>query len=250
MRILVIEDEAAAARRLVKMVEELFPEAEIVGQLESIAESIAWLKDRPAPELILLDIHLADGSSFEIFQHQEVTTPIIFTTAYDQYAIQAFQVNAVDYLLKPIKREELRLAIQKYEQRFATAPKIDYKALARAVHQENQSRRFLIRVGRQIRLVGMDEIAYVYTESKITFLVTREGKRYPVDYSLDRLEEWLPKDEYFRINRQFIVGIHAIDEMLAYSKSRVKLTLHPFCELETIVSTERSPAFKQWLQAF
>ncbi|MCB0635549.1 MAG: response regulator transcription factor, partial [Lewinella sp.] len=177
----------------------------------------------------------------------------IFTTAYDQYAIQAFQVNAVDYLLKPIKREDLRRAIGKYQARF-TAPAgsaaVDYQELARAILQENQKRRFLIRLGQQIRLVGLDEVAYAYTESKITFLVTRTGKRYPVDYSLDKLDEMMPDDAFFRINRQFIIGIHAIDEMLAYSKSRVKLTLNPPCELETVVSTERSPIFKQWLGTY
>ncbi len=248
MNILIIEDEAAAARRLVKMISELFPEAVVLTQLESIIDSIAWLNSQPAPDLILLDIHLADGASFEIFQHCQVNTPIIFTTAYDQYAIQAFQVNAVDYLLKPIKREELQKAVQKYLAHYQQQ-KVDYSELAKAMQMEQRDKRFLIKLGQQIRLVDIKDIAYAYTESKITFLVTFEGKRYPVDHSLEKLEELLPNQDFFRINRQFIIGLQSIDTMLAYSKSRVKLNLNPPCELETIVSVERSPFFKKWLRA-
>ncbi|MEZ4984739.1 MAG: LytTR family DNA-binding domain-containing protein [Saprospiraceae bacterium] len=247
MRILIIEDEPAAARRIQKMTEELLPAAEIVGQLESIAESIAWLSNNNAPDLILLDIHLADGASFEIFQHCEVNTPIIFTTAYDQYALQAFKVNAVDYLLKPIKKEELQAALTKYQQH--RMPTVDYKSLARAMQVESQEKRFLIRLGQQIKLVATHELAYAYTESKITFIVTKEGRRYPLDHSLEKLEEMLPSAIFFRINRQFIIGIHAIQEMHAYSKSRVKLILSPTVGFDTIVSTERSPFFKKWLES-
>ncbi len=246
MKILIIEDEAAAARRLVKMLGEIAPEAEVVETIDSIEHSLNWLLNHPAPDLILMDIHLADGSSFEIFQHAEVRSPVIFITAYDQYALEAFKVHAVDYLLKPVKREELGQALQRV-QRWKQMEGISYEKLAQAMQQGSWNKRFLIRLGQNFKVVDLKDAAYFYTENKITFLTTQGGKRYPLDFSLEKLEEMLPADQYFRINRQFIVGIAAIQEMYAVSKSRVKLNLQPPCNLDTIVSTERSPVFKKWL---
>lgn len=246
MRILIIEDEDAAARRLQKLVKEIIPEAVMEDPLDSVEMVLNWMAKNEMPDLIFMDIHLADGSSFEVFNHVEVEKPVIFTTAYDQYAIQAFKVNAIDYLLKPIKRPELEQAIEKYR-KWSGGAQVDYAQLARALQGEQFNRRFLIRIGQSIRVVEMKEAAYFYTESKITFVVTREGKRYPLDYSLEKLEEMADPQSFFRINRQFIVNIDAIREMYAYSKSRVKVELKPECELETIVSTERSPHFKKWL---
>lgn len=246
MKLLIIEDEPAAVRRLKKLIGEILPEASILGTAESIEESLQLIGKHKDASLIFMDIHLADGSSFEIFRHIEVKIPIIFTTAYDQYAVQAFKVNAVDYLLKPIKKEELKKAIDKY-QRQAKAPEIDYQEIANRLQPEDQPRRFLIRFGQQIRLVSIPEVAYFYTQDKITFLVTKAGKRYPIDHSLEKLEEMVNPARFFRINRQFILCIDAIDEMYMYSKSRVKVTLNPPADEETIVSTERSPHFKKWL---
>ena len=246
MKVLLIEDESAAARRLTKMLQEIAPEVEVIDCLDSIEHSLNWLMENPEPDLILMDIHLADGSSFEIFQHVEVKSPVIFITAFDQYALQAFKVNAVDYLLKPIKREELEEAMTRI-QRWKKMEGINYKQLAEAMQQGGWNKRFLIRLGQNFRVVELKEAAYFYTENKITFLIARNGKRYPLDYSLEKLEEMLPDDQYFRINRQFIIGIEAIQEMYSVSKSRVKLRLNPPCDIETIVSTERSPVFKKWL---
>jgi len=246
MKVLIIEDEDAAARRLQKMVKEIVPEAEIKDPLDSVEAVLNWLQGNEWPDLIFMDIHLADGSSFEIFNHVQVEKPVIFTTAYDQYAIQAFKVNAIDYLLKPIKKQELEQAIGKY-QKWSGGAQMDYAQLARALQGEQYNKRFLIRIGQSIRVVEMKEAAYFYTESKITFVVTKEGKRYPLDYSLEKLEEMADPQHFFRINRQFIVNIDAIKEMYAYSKSRVKLGLAPSCDLDTVVSTERSPHFKKWL---
>ncbi|MCB9283927.1 MAG: response regulator transcription factor [Lewinellaceae bacterium] len=245
MKVLLIEDELAAARRLTKMLQEIDPELEVLECLDSIENSLNWLVDQPAPDLILMDIHLADGSSFEIFQHVRIDSPVIFITAFDQYALQAFKVNAVDYLLKPIKREELEEALARVK-RLMKVERINYEQLAQAM-QQGWNKRFLIRLGQNFRVVELKEAAYFYTESKITFLITRGGKRYPLDYSLEKLEEMLPPDQYFRINRQFIVGIDAIQEMYSVSKSRVKLQLDPPSNMDTIVSTERSPVFKKWL---
>lgn len=253
MKILLIEDENAAARRLEKLLAEVAPEAVVLQRLDSVETSVLWLQSNPQPDLILLDIHLADGASFEIFEHVKVSCPIIFTTAYDEYALQAFKVNAVDYLLKPIKTNELAAALDKYKHVFKPAASHDYAALLDTLRrQEGQAhlRRMLIRFGNSIKLVDMTDVAYFYTKDKITFLVTRSSnKRFPVDYPLDKLENMLDSKAFFRINRQFIVNVAAIKEMHPYSKSRVKVELDPptATDLETIVSTERSSDFKKWL---
>ena len=246
MKVLIIEDEAAAVRRLQKHLSEIDPNISIIGELDSIETSIHWLKNNTLPDLIFLDIHLADGSSFEIFNHVAIHIPIIFTTAYDQYALEAFKLNAIDYILKPVKKVELEQAIGKYKKTQGTLS-VDYKALAQAFQQQNYDKRFLIRFGQQMHIVEMREVAYFYTQDKITFLINKQGKRYPIEYSLEKLEEMVNPTLFFRINRQFIIHIDAIKEMYAYSKSRVKIDLNPPCSLETIVSTDRSPHFKKWL---
>ena len=248
MRIAIIEDEGAAVRRLRKMLRDLRPEAEVVEETDSIETAVTWLRTQPVVDLIFLDIHLADGSSFEIFRQVEVLQPVVFTTAYDQYAIEAFQVNAIDYLLKPIKPAALQKALEKFR-KLQLSPAIDYRQLSRAIldQQEQREKRFLIRVGQQIKVVELREAAYFYTQNKVTFLVSREGKRYPLDRSLDKLAEGLDDKVFFRINRQFIIHIDAISAMHTFSKSRVKIDLKPACELETVVSAERSPGFKRWL---
>ena len=226
---------------------EIQPEATVLDQLDSIAGVVQWLDENEEPDLMFLDIHLADGSSFEIFNHCQVRCPVIFTTAYDQYAIQAFKHNTVDYLLKPVKKVELEQAIQKYRRQSAAHGAIDYRQLAQAMQEDSFQKRFLIRFGQHIRVIEISEVAYFFTQEKITFLVTFQGKRYPLDYSLEKLEEITDPKVFFRINRQFIININAINEMYAYSKSRVKIELNPPSDQRTIVSTERSPVFKKWL---
>lgn len=246
MKVLIIEDEAAAARRLANLIHEIDPSMEVVDQLDSIEGAVQWFEQRPMPDLIFMDIHLADGSSFEIFKFVKLEKPIIFTTAYDQYALQAFKVNAIDYLLKPLKKSELEQAIGKYRN-LQKPLEMNYQALANSLQTDKYNTRFLIRFGQNIKVVEFRDAAYFYTEDKITFIVTKEGKRYPVEPSLEKLEEMADPRAFFRINRQFIVNIESIKEMYAYSKSRVKLLLSPPTDKETVVSTERSPAFKKWL---
>jgi len=253
MKILIIEDENAAIRRLEKMLQELVPQATVLDRLDSVESAVLWLQNHPAPDLILLDIHLADGASFEIFEHVQVTAPIIFTTAYDEYALRAFKVNAIDYLLKPIKSNELSAALDKFKRLHSpAAPVPDYTALLHTLRSQPDAtsylRRMLIRFNNSIKLVDMQDAAYFYTKDKLTFLVVRSsGKRFPVDYPLDRLEELLDPTHFFRINRQFIINVAVIKEMQPYSKSRVKVVLDPPTDMDTIVSTERSAAFKKWL---
>jgi two-component system LytT family response regulator len=250
MKVLIVEDEHAAARRLEKLLADIDPEITVLDRLDSIESTVIWLQNNPSPDLIFLDIHLADGSSFDIFEHVQVECPVIFITAFDEYALQAFRVNAVDYLLKPIKSTELSDALDRFKRLYQPqAP--NYDALLDTLRRQggqNYLRRMLIRFGSSIKLVDMNDAAYFYTKDKITFLVTRSnGKRFPVDYPLDKLENMLDPTTFFRINRQFIVNVVAIKEMHTYSKSRVKVDLDPPCDQETIVSTERSADFKKWL---
>lgn len=253
MKILLLEDEEPAEKRLTKLILEVAPDAVILNCLVSISSAINWLQSNPMPDLIISDIQLSDGNSFEIFRQISSTCPIIFTTAYNEYAIEAFSVNSIDYLLKPIKQEALEHALNKYRQRTAL-PLTQQGNLEQLVRDFNLTprpeafkSRFVVRYGEHIKVIHTAEIAYCYTEDKANFLVTQEGKRYVTDYNLDSLEQLLPPDRFFRINRQYIIGIDAIAEMFSYSKSRVLIKLNPPAKHETIVSTERAAAFKTWL---
>jgi two-component system LytT family response regulator len=251
MTVLIVEDEQAAARRLEKIMAEIVPESTVLDRLDSVESTVMWLQNNPAPDLILLDIHLADGSSFEIFQHITVKSSIIFTTAYDDYALRAFKENTIDYLLKPIKVIELQAAVEKYQRQHPTTA-TDYKRLSDALMKEGGSshylRRMLIRFSNNFKLIDLPDVAYFYTKDKITFLVSRStGKRFPADYPLDKLESILDPTVFFRINRQFIINVAAIKQLQPHTKSRIKVELEPPSVLETIVSTERSAAFKRWL---
>lgn len=248
-RILIIEDEEAAVKRLRKMILEELPDAEILPSIASIAGAVQSLKNDPTPDLLFMDVHLADGQSFEIFKQVEIHCPIIFTTAYDQYALEAFKVNSIDYLLKPIKKEELNRAIERFKRITTAQPAIDIDKLLASLQNKpgNYKQRFVVKYGEHIRTIETEDIAYFYTENKANFLVTKENKRYAVDHNLDQVEELLDPRKFFRINRQFVIGYNAIVEMFTYSKSRVLIKLNPPTKLETIVSAERSAAFKLWL---
>jgi two-component system, LytTR family, response regulator LytT len=248
VRILIIEDEETAAKRLNKMVLEALPEAEVINHISSITAAVDWFKNNPAPDLAFFDIHLADGSSFEIFKQVAVECPVIFTTAYDQYALEAFKVNSIDYLLKPVKKEELERSLDKFKRiYFKTAP-LDIQKLLSSIQQKAEYKeRFVIRYGEHMRTIQSADIAYIVSENRISFAVLKEGKRYALDFNMDQLEEMLNPRQFFRINRQFIIAYGSISEMLTYSKSRVLVKLIPPTKEDTIVSTERSAGFKAWL---
>lgn len=246
MKIVIVEDEVTALMRLSKMLKDIDPTIEIVKDFDSIESTVEWLKGNSMPDLFFFDIHLADGPSFDIFKQVEIHKPVIFITAFDQYALEAFRVNAIDYLLKPIKKEELEKAIKKY--RFwQNAMNTDYKQLAESIRQKESGKRFLIKFGQSIKVVDIEDVAYFFTRDKITFLMTNKGKKYPIDYTLEQLQSLANPVTFFRVNRQFIVNMHAIKEMHTHSKSRVRLTLSPPSNIPTIVSTDRSPVFKKWL---
>jgi DNA-binding LytR/AlgR family response regulator len=250
MKILIVEDEEPAAMRLKKMLLEIEPEANIEDMLVSVRSTIEWLNTHGAPDLIFMDINLADGSSFEIFSQAKVESPVIFITAYDEFAVKAFKVNSVDYLLKPVKKEELVSALGKYRKFHSSTGQVpDLKELFESLRENKieYKKRFLIRYGDHIKTIDIGQVAYFYTEEKINFLKTKDNHTYPIDYNLDKLEGLIDPERFFRINRQFIISIDSISEMFAYSKSRVKVVLKPSINMETISSTERSPLFKQWL---
>ena len=246
MNIVVIEDERPAIERLTKMINQLRPEWKITTTLDSIKSSVEWFENNPHPALVLMDIQIADGNSFEIFNLASIRCPVIFTTAYDQFAIDAFKVNSVDYLLKPIKKDDLEKAFIKFET--LTQPTASgYQELAKQA-LSNKITRVVVRYADIIKAVEVADIAYFYTEFKIIYLVTKKNERYVIDFKLEEIENVVDQKKFFRINRQFIINIDAIAKMSVHTKSRVKITLNPACEIETIVSTERSPEFKEWLE--
>lgn len=250
MNVLIIEDEQATAMHTKKMLTDLESGLTVLGILDSIDAAVFWFKTHAEPDLLLCDIQLADGISFDIFREVEVRCPVIFTTAYDQYAIQAFKVNSIDYLLKPISKESLNEALKKYKRINQASPAaIDYVKLAETISRKTPEMlsRILIRYGETLKPIDIIEVAWFHTEEKIVFLTTKSNNSYPVDFSLDELEAKLDCHRWFRINRQFIISFEAIEKMTAWSKSRIKITLRPPCPVETISSTERSGDFKLWL---
>lgn len=253
VRTLIIEDEEIAAKRLQKLVTELLPEAEMLPVQSSIAGTVLWFQQNKAPDLIFADIQLADGPSFDIFRQIEINTPVIFTTAFDAYAIHAFKLNSVDYLLKPVKKDEIRQAIEKFKRIFLTEKNIDVhqpnlEQLLQSLKTSTQFKeRFVIRLGEHMHTIETNQVAYFYTENKANYLVTKAAKKYPSDFNLDQLETMMNPKEFFRINRQFFISYTSIAEMFTYSKARVLIKLNPPSKLETIVSTERAASFKSWL---
>jgi DNA-binding LytR/AlgR family response regulator len=248
MKILIVEDEMPAATRLINMLQKTEPEAIIMGITDGVESTLNFLDQGHYPDLIFMDIHLADGSAFEIFRHHSLQgIGIIFSTAYDQYAVEAFKVNALDYLLKPVKQEDLEKAITRFKT--SREKEMDYKQIVhKLLSKQPQERRFLIRMGQSLRLVHQQDVAYFYTSDKITFMMTKEGRKYPVDYTLEHLEEMIDPAKFFRINRQYIIQMDAIQQMHSHSKARVKMDLLPPAHEEVIVSTEKSPLFKKWLE--
>lgn len=247
MNILIIEDEAAAVKRMRKILAELDATIHVLVDLPTVKEAVAWIGSNPAPDLAFFDVQLADGESFSIFSQVDVGFPVVFVTAYDEYAIQAFRVNAVDYLLKPLKKEDLAGAIARARNSGVVR---DHATLATRAASELPTmpiKRFLIRYGDHFKVIEPGQIAYIHSLQKNTFLRTKEGRDLPLEESLDKLEKQLDRANFIRLNRQLIVELHSIKELLAYSKSRVKVILEPPYGEDAIVSSERSADFKRWL---
>ena len=251
MRTLIIEDEAPAARRLAKLIQEIEPEAIIEGTLDSVSSALRWFDQHRLPDLLFLDINLGDGLSFEIFEKTEIFCPVIFITAYDEYAIKAFKVNSIDYLLKPLKEMELRKSLEKYK-RFQHNHLLQSGNLRAVLEhmkkpEKEWKQRFVVHFGDKLKSVESSAIAYFMIIEKNTFLVTHQNDSFGINYSLDQIIEFIDPSLFFRVNRKYVVSFDSIKNMWSYSRSRVKLQLDPPASEDVIVSTDRSSAFKEWL---
>lgn len=249
MNIVIIEDEQPAFKRLQKLLEKVLPDAEIVAHHDSVSTAKEWFEEHEPPAIVFMDIHLADGSAFDLLDDTKIDAPIIFTTAYDQYAIEAFKASGVGYLLKPIKEEELSQALDKLDEmkKLFSSPDEKQSELLEALKQPGFKKRFMIRFGDNIKTVPTTDIAYFFSENKGTFARTFEGRTYPIDHNLDSLEKMLDPEQFFRINRQYLICLEAIHEMKTYSKARVLVKLKPEVKDPPLVSSERSASFKMWL---
>ncbi len=249
IKTLIIEDEEPAAVRLSSLLKGIDPQIQIINVIDSVERAVEWLSIHPHPDLLLLDIQLADGLSFDIFKSVSVDSFVIFTTAFDEYAIKAFELNSIDYLLKPIDKPRLSAAIDKYKKIKQPTPAFSITDLLAAMEQKKGSfkKRFLINMGSRIKSVETNDIALFYVLEKNAFLTTVEGKNYPVDFSLDKLEELLDPELFFRINRQQIIHYKAIDRITVFSKSRIRIEPNLKTDQELLVSTNKSHEFRQWL---
>jgi two-component system response regulator LytT len=250
MTVIIIEDEKPAARRLNRMLAALGIETK--QMLHSVEESLNWLQNNEHPDLIFLDIQLSDGLSFEIFEEIEVKSAIIFTTAYDEYALKAFKLNSVDYLLKPLDEDELKVAVDKIKDNRPKQSNVqvnieDIKKLLINPVDRKFKKRLSIKVGQHIKIIPMVDIECFFSENKSTYIHTLEKRNHLLDNSLEYWEEQLNPEYFFRVNRTFIVHVNAIKDIIAYTNSRLKLILNSYSETEIIVSRERVKDFKSWI---
>ena len=247
MKVLIIEDEKIFANNLEQILKNIDDSIIVQAKIGSVEETVIWLQENQT-DLIFLDIHLSDGLSFEIFEQVKITTPIIFLTSYDQYAIKAFKLNSIDYLIKPINIEELVQAIEKYKS-LKQSPIIDYQQIINLLgnKQPEYKKRFLAHFADKIKSIETNEIAYFYFAERDTYLCTFDGKKYSIEFSLDKLETMINPDKFFRINRRYIINIKAISNMFTLSKSKIKVELKPPADDDTVVSLSKSSGFRRWL---
>ena len=258
MKVLIIEDEELAVKKLQKTLASVDSTAEVVGVADSIRSSVSWLQQNPSPDLILMDIELADGQSFEIFDKVDVKSTVIFTTSYDEYALKAFKVNSIDYLLKPIQKEDLHAALEKlkglkslYGNNTAPAPSLNVDNLVKELQQKLQPKeyrkRFLVKHAQKLVSVDVEEIAYFYSDGRLNFFKTTDNRKFVVDYTMDDLEDMLDPNQFFRISRAFYVAVNSIDQIHDYFGNRLLLNLKPAVDKEAIVSREKVTDFKKWM---
>lgn len=250
MNCLIVEDEKVAAERLSGLIKEYNPTIDITGIVQSVKNAVQWLNTHQPPDLIFMDIQLADGLSFEIFEQTVVKTPVIFTTAYDEYALKAFKLNSIDYLLKPIDHSELKSAMDKYKEN--NSPKeIPAQVFDSILHSltKKYKNKFVMNVGEHIKVFSTEDIQCFYSLEKYAFLQNNSGRDYAINYSLDQLEDLLDPAQFFRINRKFIVSFLAISDIISYSNSRLKVKLNSNKSDDLIVSREKVQDFKKWLES-
>lgn len=246
MRAVIIEDETAAQRNLTMLLATSHPDIEVVATLESVEESVEWFGANEAPELVFMDIHLADGNAFRIFDHTEIEAPIIFTTAYDQYALEAFRVSSIDYILKPIKQEELERAVRKFKN-LTLAQRNDYNQKVSSMVERTHSKTILTQVKDRLIPIAEEDIAFFYTSNEQVRVTTMEGKSYPIDGTLESLNSKYGGADFFRANRQFIVARKSIKDISVWFGGRLALNLCVATPERIIVSKARTPEIKSWL---
>ena len=257
MRAYIIEDEPLGLNRLIKLLEEIDPKIQVIGHAETIKSSVWWLQNNAQPDLIFMDIELADGQCFEIFKQVQIMAPVIFTTSYDEYALHAFKVNSLDYLLKPVRKDDLTRSLQKYQHLQShfgqQSMSLQLEALLPDLQQRdrqvsNYRNRFLVKQGQRLLTIETQEIAWFNADGKIVFMMTWGGQRHMMDYTLDQLERLVDPNMFYRANRSFILNIKSIRTIHPYFNGKLKLTLHPAPEeTEVVVSKEKSNNFKSWL---
>jgi len=250
MTIIIIEDEKPSARLLQRKVEKLG--FQITTLLHSVEEAIAWFQGNSHPDLIFLDIQLSDGLSFEIFDAVEIKSAIIFTTAYDEYALRAFKLNSIDYLLKPIDEDELEIAVNKFKARLHKAEPIslDFETIKRMLansEEKTYKKRFTIKTGQHLKMINIEEVECFYSENKGTYLHTLGNRDYLLEGTLEQLESELDPKDFFRVSRKFIIPMKNIKDIVVYNNSRLKVILPTYKEDEVIVSREKVSDFKNWI---
>ena len=250
MKTIIIEDEKPAARLLQRKLQKL--NIQVGAMLHSVQEAIEWFSNNEHPDLIFLDIQLSDGLSFELFEKVEIQSAVIFTTAYDEYALRAFKLNSIDYLLKPIDEEELLIAISKFKNQFQINgnSNIDFEAIKRMLVkpiEKEYRKRFTVKIGQHLKVISIDEIECFFSENKGTYIHTFENRNYLIDSTLEVLEQELDVENFYRISRKFIISIKAIKEIVVYSNSRLRVILHSLKDEEVIVSREKVADFKNWI---
>lgn len=251
MKILIIEDEEQAARRMESLVKELLPQAHVLAKLDTVKRSVEWFTTKEIPDLVLMDIQLADGISFQIFEQCEVKCPVIFTTAYDEYALKAFKVNSIDYILKPVDKEDLSTALSKWKNLTPTSgtAHLQLGNIEQAIRMltKKSKTRFVIKVGEHLRTIEVENILYFYSQEKTTFCHTAEKRDFILDYTLEQLVEMLDTQQFFRINRKYLVHAKSIQDIISYTNSRLRLVLKDSEDTDIIVARERVQEFKEWL---
>lgn len=251
MNVLIIEDEPLAAQRLETLIVDIIDHARVVSKIDSVKKSVQWLQKNAAPDLILMDIQLADGLSFQVFEQCEVKSPVIFTTAYDEYALKAFKVNSIDYILKPVDKTELANALRKLESLKSIQPtqEVLMQSISQAMSMltKKYKERFVIKVGEHLKTVDVKNILYFYSQEKTTFCHTTDNRNHILDFTLEQLEGQVDSAEYFRVNRKYLVRGDSIQDIITYTNSRLRLVLKDSQDNDVIVARERVQDFRLWL---
>jgi DNA-binding LytR/AlgR family response regulator len=248
MKIVIIEDETLAQKKLAAMIAKYDPSIEVVSLLASVREAINWFQQNEAPDLVFMDIHLEDGLSFAIMDEVSIDAPIIFTTAFDEYTINAFKVNGIDYLLKPINPDDLSRSFDKYEslqRQFGN--KTRFEEIIKSFLPKTYKTRFLISEGNTLKKIDVEEVAYFFAENKYCYLITKAGKQYLIDPTLEKLTHLLDPSKFYRVNRQFIISAEAIQSMNRYSANKLRIHLTPETDREIFVSMDKYTDFKSWV---